>query len=233
MQQSQTPRLARWVSLPMPGLELLAWRGQRSVALAQLWPVFGVLVLLCAALWGISAYTVYKADLRRAETGRYLAEFRESPVADAWQHLGTVWQSEERRQNILLERMEGRSGAELERALHNYRDFVLDTVEEHRLEGDIETVRSFFARLGVCVRIGSCDPTVARAQLGPALWHFRNQHYEYLAREGETAEVDRVVRMIAPEEPAGRPGRSPSTEMGARRRLSAARHGRASPYPAA
>jgi hypothetical protein len=206
MEQSHTSRLARWMSPPLPALDLIGWPRLGAVALAQLWPVFGVLLLLCAMLWGIGEYAAYKVDLRRAETGRYLAQFREPPVAAAWQHLNAVWQAEEVRQNALLGRMAGLSGAALADALRNYRHFVLETVEERGLAGDIEIVHGFFSRLGVCIHVGNCDPAVARAQLGPAVWQFRNQHYDYFALEGVAAEIDRVVSLIAPEEPRPAPG---------------------------
>jgi hypothetical protein len=169
--------------------------------LTQLWPVFGILLLLCAMLWGIGEYVGYKGDLRRAETGRYLAQFREAPVADAWQRINAVWQAEEPRQNVLLRRMSRLSGGALADAYRNYRDFVIETVEAQDLAGEIEIVYGFFARLGICVRVGNCDPAVARAQLGPAAWRFRNLHYDYFALEGVTDEVDRTVSIIAPEEP--------------------------------
>jgi hypothetical protein len=204
MEQSHTSRSPRWMSLPMPAIDF-AWPRRRGAVLVQLGPVFGVLLLLCAALWGIGQYASYKADLRRAETGRYLAQFREPPVVDAWQRLSAAWEAVERRQTVLLERMAGLSGAKLEAAARNYRHFVLDTVEEYRLGGDIEAVRGFFERLGVCIRVGNCDPSVAQAQLGPALWRFRNQHYDYFALEGMAVEVDRVVSMIAPQEPRRAP----------------------------
>lgn len=206
MEQSHTSRSARWMSPPLPALDLVGWPRHGAVALAQLWPVFGVLLLLCAMLWGIGEYAAYKVDLRRAETGRYLAQFREPPVDVAWQRLNAVWQAEEVRQNALLGRMAGLSGAALAGALRNYRHFVLDTVEERGLAGDIGVVYGFFARLGLCIQIGNCDPAVARAQLGPAAWRFRNQHYDYFALEGVADEVDRVVSMIAPQEPRPTPG---------------------------
>lgn len=190
----------------MAALDQLAWPRPRTAILAQLLPVFGVLLLLCAALWAIGTYADYKADLRRAETGRYLAEFRAPPVADAWLRLNAVWQAGERRQNVLLRRLTGVSGAALAEGMRNYRQFVLDTVEEHGLAGDIATVQGFFSRFGVCIRVGNCDPTVARAQLGPAAWRFRNQLYDYFALEGVDDEVDRVVSRIAPHEPRPTPG---------------------------
>lgn len=206
MEHLHSSRLVRWMSLPTPGVDLVGWPWQRAAGLAQLGPIFGVLLLLCAALWGIGEYAGYKADLRRAETGRYLAQFREPPVADAWERLSAVWRAEEKRQTILLERMSGISGSQLESASRNYRNFVLDTVEDYRLESEIETVRGFFERLAVCIRVGNCEPTVAQAQVGPALWRFRDQHYDYFALEGVAAEIDRLVTMIAPQEPRRAPG---------------------------
>ena len=210
MEQSHTTTLlTRWMSPALPRFEQIGWPRHRAAALAQLWPVFGMLLLLCAMLWGIGQYAGYKADLRRAETGRFIAQFREPPVAAAWQRLSAAWQAEGERQDALLTRMAGLSGAALEGSLRNYRDFVLDTVEDYRLAPDIETVRSFFMRVGVCVRVGNCDPAVARAQLGPALWRFRDQQEHYFALEGLTAEVDRMVSLIAPQGSVAR--RVPST----------------------
>ena len=206
MEQSYTSRLARWTSPPLPGLDLIGWPRHGAVALAQLWPVFGVLLLLCAMLWGIGEYAAYKGDLRRAETGRYLAQFREPQVAAAWQHLYAVGLAAEPRQNALLRRMTGLSGAALAEVLRDYRDLVIETVEERGLAADIEVVHGFFSRLGICIQVGSCDPAVARAQLGPAAWRFRNQLYDYFALEGVTDEVDRVVSMIAPQDPQPTPG---------------------------
>lgn len=204
MEQSQTSRLARWTPPPLAALD--AWPRHGAVALSQLWPVFGALLLLCAMLWGIGQYAAYKSDLRQAETGRYLAQFREPPVAAAWQHLNAVWAAEEPRQRVLLGRMAELSGAALAEALRNHRHLVIETVEEHGLVADIEVVYAFFSRLGVCIDVGNCDAAVARLQLGPAVWHFRNQLYDYFALEGVTAEVDRVVSVIAPQEPRPTPG---------------------------
>jgi hypothetical protein len=174
------------------------WRRRRAILLAALRPVLGVILLLAGGFWAVHQYAGYKAEVRRAETGRYLAEFREAPVADAWQRVSAAWQVEQKRQRILLMRVRGASGAQFEEALRNYRDFVLDTVADHRLSPDIRTVRNYFERLGLCIRIGSCDPAAAAAQLGPAVWRFRNQHYYYLAAEGLAADFDRSVVLIAP-----------------------------------
>jgi hypothetical protein len=195
------PRLA-WPALPQVGFGEL-WRRQRATLLAWLRPALGVLLLLGGGLLAVDQYASYKAELRRAETGRYLAEFREPPVADAWARLSGAWQAEWSRQRTLLARVRAASGPRFDQAVRNYRDFVLDTVDDHRLARDIETVRAFFVRLGVCIRIGSCDPAAATAQLGSAVWQFRNQHYYYFWREGLVPGVDRSALLIAP--PAHRP----------------------------
>jgi hypothetical protein len=168
-------------------------------------PLLGVLLLLAGAQWGISEHGRAKAELRRAETQRYLAEFREPAVADAWQRLRMVWQGERLRQRTLLARIARSSGPELADALQNYRNFVLDTVEDERLIAEIATVQAFFGRLGVCIRVGNCDPEVARAALGQALWDFRSQHAEWFALEGLSEQVDRTVATIAPLPPGKAP----------------------------
>lgn len=186
-----------WPALPQLGLGDL-WRRRRATLLAWLRPVLGVLLLLGGGLLAVDQYASYKAELRRAETGRYLAEFHEPPVADAWARLSAVWQAEWSRQRTLLARVRVASGERFEVAVRNYRDFVLDTIDERRLPDDIETVRAFFLRLATCIRIGSCDRSAAAAQLGPAVWQFRNQHYYYFRREGLVSDVDRSALLIAP-----------------------------------
>ena len=190
------PRLA----LPaLPRADLAGfWRSRRAGPLAALRPTLAVLLVLAGGLLAVDQHARFKAEVRRAETGRYLAEFREAPVADAWARLAGAWQAEQGRQRALLARVRNASGERFEAAVRNYRDFVLDTVQDRRLAADIESVRGYFERLGLCIKIGSCDPAAAAAQLGPAVWQFRNQHYYYLMQEGLAADFDRSVVVIAP-----------------------------------
>ncbi len=202
--QSHARRLLRFGPMSAPRLDLAGfWQRRREAVLGQLGPVLGVLLLLCVGLWAVGEYMSFKADLQRAETARYLAEFDEPPVGDAWRRLSAAWQAEQSRQSILLERVAHASGAEYGAALRAYRDFILETIEERHLGPDIETVRSYFVRLGLCLRIGGCDPRVARAELGPAAREFRDQHYYYLQQGDKAAEFERVVSTIAPLPPPG------------------------------
>jgi hypothetical protein len=197
--QSYARRLLRFGPMPAPRLDVAGfWRRRREAVLAQLGSVLGVLLLLCAGLWAVVEYVSFKAELQHAETARYLAEFDEPPVGDAWRRLSAAWQAEQSRQSALLERVAHTSGAEYGAALRDYRDFVLETIEERHLGSDIEIVRGFFARLGLCLRIGGCDPAVARAELGAAARQFRDQHYFYLQQGDQAAELERVVSTIAP-----------------------------------
>ena len=194
------PRLAL-PALPRPDFAWLGagfWGHRRAILLAALGPALALVLVLAGGLLAVDQYARFKAEVRRAETGRYLAEFRETPVAGAWARLGGAWQAEQDRQRALLARVRNASGQRFEVAVRNYRDFVLDTVQDHRLAADIETMRGYFERLGLCIKLGSCDPGAAAAQLGPAVWQFRNQHYYYLMEEGLAADFDRSVVVIAP-----------------------------------
>jgi hypothetical protein len=190
----RAPRLAP-VQLPRPALGALC-RRHRELALLHLLPLFGILALLCAALWGIGQHAAQKSELRLAETERYVEQFQAPPVADAWQRLSATWQAELRRQNALLDRIAGRSGAPRDEALRAYQQFVLETVEEHRLQSEIATVLAFVKRLALCVRLGSCDSQVAAARLGDPLHRFRNQHYYYFALELPDEDLDRYIDEI-------------------------------------
>jgi hypothetical protein len=207
MAQPQTRRLPRLAPLAWPRLDPLeAWRRHRGALRHRLGPACALLLLLGALFWGVGEYARYRASLREAETNRYLAEFRAPAVADAWRHLSAAWQSGADRQSALLGKMAGRSGSELQAALRTYRQFVLETVEEHRLAPHVVTVWLFFERLAVCIRVGNCDREVAAAHLRPALRQFRNQHYYFLESEGLADEFDRVVAQIIPDEPWLEPG---------------------------
>jgi hypothetical protein len=76
--------------------------------------------------------------------------------------------------------------------------FVLETIEEYGLQDEIEVVHQFLRRLAICVRMGSCDANVAAAQLGPALWTFRDQHRYYFEFEYSGVDLDPDVEAIAP-----------------------------------
>jgi hypothetical protein len=207
MGESYSRRVPRLALPALPRVEAaLFWGQHRAVLLSALGPMLAILLLLAGGLLAIDQYAAYKAEVQRAETGRYLAEFREPPVADAWRRLNAAWQAEWGRQRALLERVATASGSGFDLAVRNYRDFVLDTIDQDRLAGDIETMRAYFARVGACIRIGSCDGAAATAQLGPSVWQFRNQNYYYFKREGLVPDVDRSAFLIAPparREPAG------------------------------
>jgi hypothetical protein len=193
--------LRPWWRLPRagPGIDLRArWRHHRELLVENFGLVAGVLLLSCASLWAAGQYTREKAELRTVETNRYMAEFRASPVADAWQHLTQVWHAERVRQDALLERIAVLSGARLQAELRNYRAFVIDTVAEHRLARDVDTMLQFYRRLALCIRFGACDPGLAAGHFGTAARSFRNQHYYYLQEEYQVDEVDRTIEAIAP-----------------------------------
>jgi len=183
----------------------LAWRqpdlGLRRRArtlLPHAAPVLGVVALVLGLLWGSGEYAERRAELRLAETSRHLEQFRSGAVGAAWARLRAAWQAEQDRQDALLARIASLHGAERARALRDHRMFVLETIAEYELSDEIGQVRRFVARLATCVRAGLCDADVAAAQLGPALWAFRDQHRYYFASEYGGHEVDEHVATIAP-----------------------------------
>jgi hypothetical protein len=174
------------------------WQRHRQVLLDHFGLVAGLLLLACAMLWAIGEHSRHKADLRVAETNRHIAAFHDAPVADAWQRVAGVWHAQQPRQRTLLRRIAPLFGAPLQAELSNYRAFVIDTVVEHGLARDIDTVIRFYRRLAACVGIGSCDARIAAGRFGSAAWSFRNQHYYYLQDEYQIEEIDHVIDMIAP-----------------------------------
>ena len=200
-------------------LQTLIWRTGRvrppQAAAAGRWRrgraplplVAGALALLCGGLWTLGEYAGHRAELRLAETNRFLDEFRSGPVADAWGRLRTAWRAEQDRQDALLTRLSSLAGRERARTQHDHQLFVLEVIEEYRLQDDIEVVHQFLIRLAICVRMGSCDADAAAAQLGPALWTFRDQHRHYFAFEYSGVDLDDDVETIAPRPAAsGNPG---------------------------
>ena len=173
-------------------------RGRGTLLLPLLSALVGVLALLCAALWTAGEYAEHRAELRLAETNRFLDQFRSGPVAEAWARLRTAWRTEQGRQDALLARISSLAGRARARAVHEHQLFVLETIEEYGLPDEIEVVRQFLRRLAICVRMGSCDADVAAAQLGPALETFRDQHRYYFEFEYSGIVLDPDVATIAP-----------------------------------
>ena len=173
-------------------------RRRRAPALPRLALLAGVLALLCGGLWTVGEYAEHRAELRLVETDRFLDQFRAGPVAEAWGRLRAAWRAEQDRQEALLARMTMLAGPDLARTLHDHQMFVLETIQEYRLQDDIEVVRQFVVRLATCVRMGSCDADVAAAQLGPALWTFRDQHRHYFGFEYSGVDLDAYLEVIAP-----------------------------------
>ena len=182
---------------------LAARRG--TLLLPLLSALVGVLALLCAGLWTVGEYTEHRAELRLAETNRFLDQFRSGPVAEAWARLRTAWRTEQARQDALLARIPSLAGRARARIVHEHQMFVLETIEEYGLQDEIEVVHQFVRRLAICVRMGNCDADVAAAQLGPALWTFRDQHRYYFEFEYSGVDLDHDVETIAPR-PTGASG---------------------------
>jgi hypothetical protein len=184
-------------------------RRQHAVLLPPISVLVCVLALLCGGLWTIGEYADYRAELRLAETNRFLDQFRSGPVAEAWQRLRTAWRAEQDRQDALLARIAYLTGRDLARARHDHQMFVLETIQEYRLQDDIALVHRFLIRLAICVRMGSCDADAAAAQLGPALWTFRDQHRHYFEFEYSGVDLDDYLETIAPRSSARSPPDSP------------------------
>jgi hypothetical protein len=183
------------------------WRRRRARLLPQISVLVGVLALSCGALWTVGEYADHRAELRLAETNRFLDQLRSGPVAEAWGRLRTAWRAEQARQDALLARIPSLAGRDLARTLHDHQLFVLETIEEYSLHDEIEVVHQYLIRLAMCVRMGSCDADAAAAQLGPALWTFRDQHRPYFQFEYSGVDLDDYVETIAPRPAgAGNPG---------------------------
>jgi hypothetical protein len=173
-------------------------RGRGTRLLPLLTALVGALALLCAGLWTADEYAEQREELRLVETNRFLDQFRSGPVAEAWGRLRTAWRSEQGRQDALLARISTLAGRARAQIVHEHQMFVLETIEEHGLQDEIEVVHQFLRRLAICVRMGSCDANVAAAQLGPALWTFRDQHRYYFEFEYSGVDLDPDVEAIAP-----------------------------------
>lgn len=178
------------------------WQRHRAVLLPQIILVLGVLALVCGALWAVGQHAEQRAELRRAETSRFLEQFRSGPVAGSWARVRAAWQAEGARQDALLAQLSSLSGRDPARVRRDHQLFVLEIIAEYGLQEDIERVRQFVIRLATCVRVGSCDRDVAAAQFGPGLWAFRDQHRHYFQFEYSGINLDPYLEAIAPRPPA-------------------------------
>lgn len=171
--------------------------------LAETGPIVGVVLIVLFLGWRATAeYGSQKAALIVMETNRYLTEFQNPPVADAWRRLSEVWQAEQDRQRILLSRIVRLPFSERDVQLTHYQQFVVETVQEYRLERDIETVLRFFRRVASCIRVGGCDRTAVAHYFGSTVQAFRDQHYPYFEQEYPEAGIDLLIAEISPPEHA-------------------------------
>jgi hypothetical protein len=175
-----------------------AWQRCRGLLLTQITAIVGMLALVCGLLWAVTEYEEHRADLRRAETNRYLDQFRSGSVGAAWARLSATWQAERPRQDALLAGIASSGASEHAQRMRNHGMFVIEIIEEYGLHDEIHEVSRFVARLAICVRAGSCDANVVAAQLGPTLWAFRDQHEYYFRFEYAGQDVDEYLRIIAP-----------------------------------
>jgi hypothetical protein len=174
------------------------WWRHRSVLLPQIPLVLAALALLLCALWAVGEYDRHRAEVRALETNRYLDEFRSGPVAGALAQLRAAWQATGARDKApVVGPGSPRPGAPA-KVRRNHYLFVLETIEAYHLQPEIHAVRQFVIRLATCIRVGSCDRNVAAAQLGPALWAFRDQHRPYFQSEQLQADLDSELATIAP-----------------------------------
>lgn len=174
------------------------WQRHRVVLAPQLILVLGVLALLGGAFLAIDQYSRQRAEVRLAETNRFLEEFRSGRVGAAAARVRAAWQAEAARQEFLLARLARTAGTDAARRRREHQEFVLETIEEYGLAPDIEVVRRFVATLAACVRVDSCDRDTTAAQLGPALRAFRDQHWYYFQFEYSGIDLDRHLETIAP-----------------------------------
>jgi len=196
MQQTEIRRSMQ-VARPETGTAVW-WQRRRAVLLPQIILVLSVLALIGGAFLAVGLYSRHSAELRLAETHRFLDQVRAGPVAAAWARVNAAWRTEAARQEALLAQLTAVSGPGRLRIRRDHRLFVLETIEEYGLQPEIEAVRQFVVRLATCVRVGSCDRDVATAQLGPALWQFRDQHLPYFQFEHAGADLDPYLATIAP-----------------------------------
>ena len=182
-------------SAQLEGIHALLARS--GVLLPALAGGLAALVVATGVLWGISQHSLSQAMIVQAETTRHIQEFRQAPVADAWQRLSEVWQRELPRQNALLDRIKGGAGLQ-SGGFRHFRHFVLETVREQRLQGDIALVVGYFRRLALCVRIGSCDRQAVKTRFGDLPLRFRNQHFLYLDDAYPNQNLDLTFETLSP-----------------------------------
>jgi hypothetical protein len=174
------------------------WRRHGALLAPQAVLVLIVLALLGGAFLASGLYSRQRTELRLAETSRFLTEFRSGRVGQAATRMRAVWQAESGRQDVLLGRLATATESDLARQKRNHQLFVLEIIQEYGLAPEIEILRQFVAGLATCVRVGSCDRDVAAAQLGPALWWFRDQHWPYFQFEYSAIDLDRHLETITP-----------------------------------
>ena len=135
-------------------------------------PVLTILLVSSLGLWAFTIYAERRTAIRTAETERYLEQFEHGPVADAWQRL----------------RRHGPAEPATPQA-------VAVPVD---LASDIDLVLHYFERLALCVRMGSCDPTLTSRRLGNLPWRFLERYGQILQDAYPDAAADPSSATVSP-----------------------------------
>lgn len=175
--ESEGVRVSGALNFGRPTLDSLPAPAGRIVG------VIGLLFVLCGCLWAIAEYAEQKAEIRRAETDRYIQAFEAGPVADAWAKLRGTWDA-------------------LDARAYGFHAGVL----EPELEAEIGIVLGYFRGFALCVRAGNCDLERARVFLGDRPLRFHDQHQEHLKAHFPAVPFARDLQTLMPKEssaPAG------------------------------
>jgi len=179
-------RLRRWSVRPVP-------------AVPDLLPGILCLVLFAGIFWAVTEHARHKAELKGAETERYLTEFAEAPVADAWHRLGGGGpRASPAPDTRFAQLVDPSPDRRLSDAVSRRPRALPDTAYRDRRAADLDVVVRFFRRLARCIRMDSCDQAQAAAELGDLAWRFRDRHRALLEAEYPGEDLDRDFATIAP-----------------------------------
>ena len=169
------------------------------------WPPFTTVgnalwlaAILIVYVYATHLYNDQHSEIRRAETGRYLMEFRSPPLARARARIEAAWYNERERQQRFRSSLAALDGPTLEAELYHHQTFTLEVVEDYGLHADIAAMHSFYRRLALCIRAGHCDADIAARELGDNPWQFRDQHHYALIDAFPDEPLDSDLEVITP-----------------------------------
>ncbi|BCT69252.1 hypothetical protein [Nitrosospira sp. NRS527] len=139
--------------------------------------ILGWLALLFGGGFAICQYLEKNKADRIKESLVFVERFQKAPIYDKWERIASTWRNHEEEMNDLLK---------IPGVTEQWNSFVLTTIKEEQIEGDVFAIIDFFRLVHVCARSEICDADTINEFFGSEVRTFFRLHYPFISYNRET-----------------------------------------------